>query len=430
MIIFGATGDLAKKKLLPALHSLHGKGIRLPVQCVGRRRISRERYLDFMGIRGYDAGFLSQISYHRMDLEDPIRGGIREDNLFYYALSPDLFERAVEVTRKLAGPDKRVVFEKPFGHDLASARRLNKCIGKVFSEDEIYRIDHYLGKELVQNILVFRFANSIFEQIWNRNFIDHIQITMAESIGVESRAEYYDNAGAVRDMLQNHVLQVVSLAAMEPPKSMKADDIRDEKARLLRKVAITDVVLGQYGPGLIDGKRVGSYLDDIGHKSGTETFVSAQLNIDNKRWKGVPFFVRTGKRIAKRGGEINIVLKDVSCTLFSTGCGSLPNIITIRIQPDEGISILFNAKTPQGRLEQVKMDFCHRCRFGENTPEAYEVLLTEIIKGDQTQFTRWDCVEASWKLIDPFLGRGKLHIYRAGSQGPQSSVLREGRKWI
>ncbi|MFQ5474731.1 MAG: glucose-6-phosphate dehydrogenase, partial [Candidatus Nanoarchaeia archaeon] len=369
-VLIGATGDLAKRKLLPALYHIHKKNkSRFPIICVGRRNISTKEYLRKFGIRA-DKSFLKRISYVPakftkegfLRLKGHIEKKDKSNNLiFYLALPPSAFTpavRAIKVSGMLKGKGwKRCVFEKPFGYDLRSARKLNVEISKVFREEQVYRIDHYLGKELVQNVLVMRFSNAAFEQIWNRDFVDHVQITIFETIGVEGRGGYYDKAGAVRDMIQNHMLQVLALTAMESPKSLDADDIRDAKVRVfsaLRKVRPEDIVTGQYA----------GYTKEEGVKRGskTETFAALELRIDNDRWKDVPFFVRTGKKMEKHYAEVNLVLKDVSCKLFSVKkvCVPMSNVITIRIQPDEGVVLNFNAKTPGSglNLHPAKMEFC------------------------------------------------------------------------
>jgi glucose-6-phosphate 1-dehydrogenase len=358
-----------------------------------------------------------------------------------------MFERVITIINRaglIQGQGwRRVAFEKPFGYDTPSAKQLNDAITDVFGEDQIYRIDHYLGKELVQNILTLRFANALFENVWNCDFIDHVQITVAEQGGVETRGGYYDKSGAVRDMLQNHLLQILCLTAMDSPSSLQADAIHNQKIKVLnaiRSPESTDLVLGQYGPG--NHKPGYRQEHDVPEDSKTETFIAARLYIDNKRWKDVPFYLRTGKALAKRYAEVNVVLKDVSCPLFSQNGVCLPrsNVITIRIQPDEGISVRFNAKKPGASiaLQEVAMDFCHHCLFALNTPEAYEVLLQHLMEGDQTLFTRWDSVLASWEYIDQvktLLNSQKHRFpnYEAGSMGPKetdSLLANLGHQWI
>lgn len=474
IIIFGATGDLTKRKLIPAFYNLYTKEVitgKMPIVCVARRIITQDQFVGLLNLKEFIpqvnqerlAQFLKQIYYYPLDLQESKnhpgfkeyinkvdkRHNCKGNRIFYLALPPNLFEPAVDIVKSnnlLKGKGwKRVVFEKPFGYDLVSARELNKRIYSAFKEDDIYRIDHYLGKELVQNILVLRFANSIFEQIWNNKFVDHVQITIAEKIGVETRGAYYDKAGAVRDMVQNHLLQILSLASMEPPQSLHADHIRDEKVKVfkaLQKIKADEIVIGQYGEGVIDGKKVLPYRKErlVSPDSETETYAALKVRINNKRWKGVPFYVRTGKRLAARYAQIDLVLKDVSCKLFfKQEPGALPNVITIRIQPDEGIAIKFNAKYPgyEMKLHPATMEFCHPCKFEMNTPEAYETLVYEIMLGDQTLFTRWNGVEASWKYIDPVIKIAKnrkkeFPNYRAGSFGPEEAdrlLKQDGRQW-
>jgi len=472
LIIFGATGDLTKRKLIPALYKLYTKNS-LPknfrIVGLSRRKLSNEQFCDSLDYKFFIPNsdkntlkkFSEQITYIPLDFSKPdvsvvndkiseIEHEIKTNNkIFYLAVSPALFKPVVEIIQSsdlLQGLGwKRIIIEKPFGHDLKSARILNDYISSVFKESRIYRIDHYLAKELVENILVFRFANSIFEQIWNNKFIDNIQITVAETVGVEERAGYYDNTGAIRDMTQNHILQVLSLTAMDPPKSMDPDDIRDEKVKILQIIESAkpdDIVIGQYTNGMTNGKPVPSYIseENIPKTSKTETFAVVKFLINNKRWKGVPFYVRTGKRLRKRYAEVNIVLKNISCDLFCRNNKSPDqNVITLRIQPYEGISILFNSKQPRHgtNLEPVLMEFCHKCKFGLNTPAAYEHLLNDVLINDQTLFTRWDGNEASWKIIDPIINNMKenikLCLYPAGTYGPKEAeelLKREGRNWI
>lgn len=473
IIIFGVTGDLTKRKLIPALYKLYEKGIlkeNTPIVSVARRNLPKSEFVRLLDINQFIPHadkkilreFLKRMYYFPLNFQSENLSGFtafinkieeeykcKGNKIFYLATPQDLFEQIVGIIKSaglLKGSGwKKVVFEKPFGYDLASARKLNSYISSVFSEKEIYRIDHYLAKELVQNILVFRFANSVFEQIWNNKFVDHVQITIAEKLGVETRGIYYDKAGAVRDIVQNHLLQVLSLSAMEPPKSMNADDIRDEKFKVLRalqKVSPDEVVIGQYGSGIIDGKEVLPYLKELNvpPESETETFAALKIYINNKRWEGVPFYVRTGKRLAKSYAEINLILKDVASHLFrESSIFKYPNIITIRIQPDEGIVIKFNAKYPGPKinLHPVIMEYCHHCLFALNTPEAYETLLQQIIIGDQTLFTRWDGVEESWKFIDFVLDivknkKKNFPNYKAGSFGPKEAddmLKKDEREW-
>ncbi len=474
IIIFGATGDLTRRKLIPALYSLYAKEIikdKIPIVCVARRLITKDEFAELLNPEKFIpqvnqrslSQFLKQVYYYRMDLENTMAyshfaeftnrtdraHGCKGNRIFYLALPPNLFEATVGILRStnLLCEEgwKRVVFEKPFGYNLASARKLNRCVSSVFGEDDIYRIDHYLGKEAVQNILALRFANSIFEEIWNNRFMDHVQITVAEKIGVEERGAYYERAGAIRDMVQNHLLQVLSLASMEPPESLDAENFRNEKVKVFRslqRIKLGEVVIGQYGKGLIDDRMVLPYRKeiDVSVNSETETYAALKVHIDNRRWKGVPFYLRTGKRLAVGYAEINLVLKHTPNKLFlKQEPGPLPNIITIRIQPDEGIVIRFNAKYPGHgmNLQPANMEFCHPCQSSINSPKAYEILLYETILGDQTLFTRWDCVEASWEYTESILeitGKKNKEFpnYGAGSFGPEEAdkfIKRDGREW-
>lgn len=474
VIIFGATGDLTKRKLIPAFYNLWAKEAtreNTPIVCIARRAITKDEFVELLDLEESLpklshkslSHFSKRLYYYPMDLQKNTshaefrtfinsiddRYSCQGNRMFYLALPPNLFESVIGILRSsslLNGEGwKRVVFEKPFGYDLASARELNRCIHAVFEEDEIYRIDHYLGKEAVQNILALRFANSIFEEVWSSRFIDHVQITVAEKIGVETRGSYYDRAGAITDMVQNHLLQVLSLTSMEPPESINADHIRDKKVKVLRaleRIQPEEVAIGQYGAGMIDGKKVLPYTKEtlVSPNSDTETYAALKVRIDNKRWKGVPFYLRTGKRLAASYAEIDLVLKDASCGLLcKPESGAVPNVITIRIQPDEGIAISFNAKYPgyEMKLHPATMEFCRPCQFDMNSPEAYETLLYEIMLGDQTLFTRWDGVEAAWEYTELVLRiaedkKKEFPNYRGGSFGPEEAeelIKRDGRKW-
>jgi glucose-6-phosphate 1-dehydrogenase len=443
VVIFGATGDLTRRKILPAFSGLLKNNKKLPAKkivCVARREYDKSQFLRHARVK--DKKLASLIEYRKYDPADPDPKSLRKALIVlkrkhkakgfvcYLALPARLFHGTSKLIKELKLPGwLRIVYEKPFGTDLRSARSLNRQVSKYFTEDQVYRIDHYLGKELVQNMLVFRFANSIFEHIWRREFIDHVQISVCETVGVEERAGYYDSAGAVKDMLQNHLLQLVALTVMEDPVSMKAKDIHDAKVKALQSIkpiAEKNIVRGQYRIGKVGNKRLKPYRHEknISPKSRTETFLAAKLEIGNDRWKGVPFYVRTGKRLSERYAQINIVLKDVVCNFFCMqGVVRGPNMISIRIQPDEGISVRINAKSESLKtLQEIDLDFCYPCEFGQNTPEAYEILLQEVMSGDKTLFTRWDEVESSWKLIDPLLRRSfKLESYAAGSNGPKAA---------
>jgi glucose-6-phosphate 1-dehydrogenase len=455
IVIFGATGDLAVGKLIPALLQLHKKGVMqdMPLVCVSRRAYTDEDYISFLGFNNKEEKEvpmdfirrLHYISYHflegdpkkfREDLHSvEQRFGCSGNRVYYVAVSSRFFGSITE----------RIAFEKPFGHDLASATELNDSVMKVFTEDEIYRVDHYLGKALVQNILVFRFANAVFEQVWKGEFVDHVQITVSEDVGIEGREEYYDAYGVLRDMVQNHLLQLVSLVAMEQPASMDAESISDEKMRVVKQIKLADtkhLVQGQYVGGVVDGKVVKGYADEkgIGPDSRTATYAAVKMFVDTKRWKEVPFYLRTGKRMRSRYARIDLVLKDARCTLFS-GCELFrryPNAITIRIQPDEGIGVRFFAKDTGFDLgiQPVLMDYCHMCSFGANSPEAYEVVLHDIVNGDHSLFSRWDFVQESWRFTDRLLRLSrdgkKPRPYAAGTDGPKEGfalIESDGRTW-
>jgi glucose-6-phosphate 1-dehydrogenase len=486
MVIFGATGDLTKRKLFPALYNLAKQGF-LPenfaVVGVGRQEMTSEDFRskingdlhEFVG-KASDKKlldwFCERTFYTGGDFDDDkklfkdlkeLLGEVCQtlnipENFFYYlATPPQLF---ANVTPKISknglgkeenGNWRRFVFEKPFGRDLESALNLNRDLLKILKERQIYRIDHYLGKETVQNILVFRFGNSIFEPIWNRNFVDSVQITVAEKLGVETRGGYYDTAGALRDMIPNHIFQLVTLTGMEPPVSFEADEVRDEQTKVLHAIqpftpedVLSKTVRGQYGAGKIDDKTVSAYRSEaqVPPDSNTETFAAMKLTIDNWRWAGVPFYVRTGKRLPARHSEIVIQFKRAPFVLFrNTPIERLTtNRIVVHIQPDEGITLHFGAKIPGPivNMGAVDMDFNYLDHFGEHISTGYERLLYDCMIGDATLFQRADMVEASWGIVSPILDvwhaipARSFPNYEAGAWGPREAdelLERDGRKW-
>ena len=484
VVIFGATGDLTHRKLIPALYNIAADG-ELPPQVavvgVARREKTDDEFRTEMGVavRKFSRqtvrdelwdGFARSLFYHvsefgdeegfkrlktRLDAIDKERGNAG-NRLFYLAVAPDQFEpilqhiKATGLNTPGEGAWTRAIVEKPFGTDLATARHLNEIVQRAFPESSTYRIDHFLGKETAQNILVLRFANAIFEPLWNTRYIDHIQVTAAETLGVEGRAGYYEGAGALRDMVQNHLLQLLCLVAMEPPTDLGADSVRDEKVKVVRSlrrlspedVAI-DVVRGQYAAGAISGKPVPAYRDEknVDPNSQTETFVALRLRIDNWRWAGTPIYMRVGKRLPKSGTEISVHFKSAPEVLFNKeGQSSDHNVLVIRIQPDEGISLRMQAKVPgtSFRIESVKMDFHYGTSFGKASPEAYERLLLDAMSGDATLFARRDEVEQAWAFIDAIENAWSsaqpppLFHHPAGSWGPDEAddmLARDGRSW-
>ena len=485
MVILGAAGDLTKRKLIPALYNLAKEGLLSPdfaVIGVARREMSTEEFREKIShdareyaTDGFDPKLWEQLSSHlhyvcghfdddsvyrqlqerlaQIDSEQGTRG-----NYFHYlATAPEYFSPIVQklhaagLTQEQNGQWRRVIIEKPFGTSLDSARALNRDLAACLKEHQIYRIDHYLGKETVQNILVFRFSNGIFEPIWNRRYIDHVQITVAEDIGVEQRGGYYDAAGALRDMVPNHIFQLISLTAMEPPISFEADAVRDEQAKILRAIqpmtpeeVLTRTVRGQYAEGIIKGKRVVGYRSEVkvAPDSFTETFVALKVLIDNWRWSDVPFYLRTGKYLPKRVTEIAIQFKKAPFMLFrKTPIDRLTtNRLVIRLQPDEGIALRFGAKVPGPlmRLGPVDMDFKYAETFGSKPSTGYERLLYDCMTGDATLFQRADMVEAAWSVVAPILDVWKalppryFPNYAAGTWGPKEAderMERDGRHW-
>lgn len=483
VVIFGATGDLTRRKLLPALYRLARQRL-LPAEfaVLGTARQDmndddfrlkmREALIEFAdeeidavawdsfaaGLFYLPGEFDDQQTYAKLKAKleeiDAARH-TQENHVFYLATSPEFFGTvasqlgAAGMARPSDHSWTRIIVEKPFGHDLESAKALNAELAAVFNENQIFRIDHYLGKETVQNLLVFRFANSIFEPLWNHNYVDHIQITNAEAIGVEGRGGYYEKAGAVRDMIQNHVFQIVALIAMEPPTSLEPNSVRDEKIRAMRCVRsipmdrINDfAVRGQYGPGTVLGDTVVGYREEPGvdKHSSTETFAALKLQLANWRWADVPFYLRSGKRLPKRVTEIAIQFKDVPHQLFTESDTPLqPNVLVIRIQPNEGITLRFGAKLPGQamRIRWVNMDFRYGASFGVKAPEAYERLLLDCMLGDSTLYARRDMVERGWEIVSPVLAAWQQPAtdfpnYAAGSWGPSAAfelIERDGRSW-
>lgn len=504
VVIFGATGDLTQRKLIPALFHLF-QGWLLPdrwyVLGVGRKEMSEEQFRTMVRKSLDGASRMGQIptavwetfrkNFHYTplkDFENPKEYSALEKQLcdfdqihkiggnriFYLATPPGLYSKIVcqlgiaglsgQVQKKAYDPGKakkkvplkkkgavRLIVEKPFGSDLDSAQALNEEIREVFGEEQLYRIDHYLGKEAVQNMLFLRFANAIFEPIWNRRFIDHVQITAAETLGIENRAGYYEEAGALRDMFQNHLFQLLCLVAMEAPTGFQADRIRDEKIKVLRSVRPINLeqidqcaIRGQYGEGLIEGKSVVDYREEPGvaKNSKTETFAALKLYIDNWRWQGVPFYLRSGKRLAKKSTEIVIVFKEVPHLLFNPMIpGKIEsNTLVLSVQPTEGISLTFQAKYPGPKFSvgRVTMDFNYRGVFPTDSPDAYERLLLDCMAGDQMLFSRGDWIELSWELLMPLLDHWKktpapcFPNYPSGSFGPKEAdelIKKDGRSW-
>ena len=473
IVIFGASGDLAKRKLLPALYDLAQNSCLAPrFRLVGFartemsddafRRTSEEALRASSDLGPLDAGMLGQFakclhyvagnyddaeSYQRLAqrLEELDRDSkLGGNRLFYLATPSEIYPRVIEqlgqaglAHSKNSSGWVRIVIEKPFGRDKSSAQALNQKVRSIFEESQVYRIDHYLGKETVQNMLVFRFGNGIFEPLWNRNYIRHVQITAAETLGVERRGGFYETTGALRDMIQSHVLQLTSLVSMEPPATFDATAVRNEKIKVLQSIrpfsvetVAHEVVRGQYGPGNVGGKPAPGYRGEPGVKpdSATETFVSLKLLIDNWRWAGVPFFLRTGKRMARQFTQVAIQFREAPHLVFQ-GREALTNWLVLNIQPDEGISLSFGAKPPgiDLQIQPVTMDFAYRTAFGPGSRSAYATLLNDCLRGDATLFDRADSVEAAWGLVDPILeawttaGPRDFPNYAAGSWGPTAS---------
>ena len=475
-VVFGGNGDLAERKLLPALyHRDHDGQIPDDARIIGtsRSEISDDDYRAFahealrqhVGAAHLDETsierFLARLYYRQIDAKaeggwDSLRSLLDEAGptrirAFYLAVGPGLFaDIATRIAEKGLATDKsRLVIEKPVGRDLESARALNETIGQHFSEEQVFRIDHYLGKETVQNLMALRFANALYEPVWNSAHIDHVQITVAESVGLEGRAGYYDKAGALRDMVQNHIVQLMCLVALEPPSSLDSDALRDEKLKVLRALRPIDqsnvetrTVRGQYKHGATGGAAVRSYLEDLGDgASDTETFVAIKAEIGNWRWAGVPFYLRTGKRLSERMSEIVVTFRPIPHNIFAGTAGNvIQNQLVMRLQPDAGVKhwLMIKDPGPGGmRLRHVPLDMSFAASFGVRNPDAYERLLMDVIRGNQTLFMRRDEVEAAWEWVDPIL-RGweekgmKPQGYTAGTWGPSSGVAlieRDGRTW-
>jgi glucose-6-phosphate 1-dehydrogenase len=491
VVIFGASGDLTRRKLMPALYNL-AVSRSLPsgfgVVGVARRertpdefradmkeavsQFSRRKPIDPAVWSDFERG----ITYASGTFEDPqtyvkLKAALEQldrergtggNRLYYLAVPPSEFAVIMRNLKEAGlvappkssptdpGPWTRVIIEKPFGSDLKSAKELNAVVAQTFDESQVFRIDHYLGKETVQNVLVFRFANSLWEPLWNREHVDHVQITVAEEIGVEGRGKFFEQTGITRDIVENHLMQLLCLTAMEPPISLSADAVRDEKVKVLRSMRrierslIQDnVVRGQYTRGYVKGEEVPGYREepDVAKDSRVETYVAMRLHIDNWRWGGVPFYVRAGKRLARRVTEIAIQFKKVPHGLFSAPDGGIsPNVLAMRIQPDEGIALRFTTKEPGQTtvLRDVAMDFRYGAAFGSNTPEAYERLLLDAMRGEATLFTRRDEVEEQWAFIDPIIEAWRTAanapppFYPAGTWGPDQAddlLARDGRRW-
>ncbi len=510
LVIFGASGDLTRRKLIPALFSLYRKGHVPGLKTVGlaRREWDTAKFRSLVrgsiDIEDFSAvsaeikdAFVQTVSFIPSSFESSgglqalrTEGAVAGNRIYYLAVPPDSYETILGRLKESGSADQsrgfaRIIVEKPLGKDLESARRLNDRISEVFPEDCIYRIDHYLGKETVQNILLLRFGNEIFEPVWNNRYVDHVQITMAETIGVENRGRYYENAGALRDMAQNHLMQLLCLVAMEPPVDQHPDSIRDEKVKVLKSLkpiqgerVETETVRAQYGRGIVEGADAAAYREESGvdPESSVETYAALRVYLDSWRWAGVPFLLRTGKRLSRRVTEISIHFKRPPLALFGgrdgafLGRGSTPplgrglparearlpsmgstppeertqvppNVLVFRIQPQEGIALSFNTKIPGHNtgMRTVNMDFSYGSAFGEELTEAYEKLLLDAMVGDSTLFMRKDEVDSAWRFITEILsgwrerGQPKLAIYRAGSSGPEEAadlLGSDGRRWL
>ncbi|GAA2151284.1 glucose-6-phosphate dehydrogenase [Nocardioides koreensis] len=481
LVLFGVTGDLSRKKVMPAIYDLANRGLLPPgfslvgfarrewadqdfaqivhdsVKAHARTEFREEVWQQLAeGIRFVQGDFDDDAAFDRLrrtieELDE--ERGTGGNHAFYLAIPPGFFGAVVDqlkehgLAEERDGSWRRVVVEKPFGHDLESARELNSILDRVFPSGSVFRIDHYLGKETVQNILAMRFANELFEPIWNANYVDHVQITMAEDIGIGGRAGYYDGIGAARDVIQNHLLQLMSLVAMEEPVSFDAESLRFEKQKVLSSVVLPHrldltTARGQYAPGWAGGEKVNGFLEEEGIKkaSTTETYAAVTLHVDTRRWAGVPFYLRTGKRLGRRVTEVAIVFKRAPHLPFTeTATEELTqNALVIRVQPDEGMTIRFGSKVPGTAMEirDVNMDFVYGGSFVESSPEAYERLILDVLLGDPPLFPRHEEVELSWKILDPILEhwarKGKPEPYPSGTWGPESAdkmLARDGRVW-
>jgi glucose-6-phosphate 1-dehydrogenase len=473
-VVFGATGDLTIRKLMPALYYRYRDGQIPPaarIIAAARSPLSSEDYRGRIGHALRDhvasgdldeavaAAFLERLHYVRLDGAsadgwEGLQGLLGEFpdriRVFYMATSPDLYGPVCSNLKahSLVSPASRIVLEKPIGHDLESAKAINTEVGRIFAESQTFRIDHYLGKETVQNLLALRFGNSIFERLWNADMIDHVQITVAETVGVEGRAGYFDKSGVLRDMVQNHLLQLLCLLAMEPPVSLEADAVRDEKLKVLRSLKpiapheiSTVSVRGQYAHGAVGGKSVPGYVEDLGYPSNTETFVALKAEVLSWRWSGVPFYLRSGKRLAGKVSEVVIQFRSVPYSIFPFDVGELePNKLVMRLQPDEGIHLNIISKDPGPgglRLRPTRLNISFQEAFATRYPDAYERLLMDSVRGNPTLFMRRDEVEAAWRWVEPIIQSWAAspeapRLYPAGSWGPTSSIAlieRDGRTW-